>query len=137
MQIPVTGRVPVRQHPEDAGADLTSVDSVTIAPGELAEIHTGTTVALPEGTVGLVIVRSSLGFVHGVSLANGVGVIDAGYRGELRVKLVNQSSEQYRVNAGDRVAQLLVVPVHLCDFVAVESLEGSDRGRGGFGSTGA
>lgn len=131
-------RVPVYKHGGDAGADMRAdvPGPVTIAPGESAWVGTGVRLEVPEGHVGLQFPRSGLGCRHGICLANGVGVIDSGYRGEVRAKLLNLGSEPYTVNPGDRVCQLVVVPFVRLDFERVAELGGTDRGEGGYGSTG-
>ncbi len=129
---------PHYQHAGDAGADLCSVDEVTIAPGERVTVGTGVAIALPDGYVGLVVPRSGLAAKHGITLVNTPGTIDAGYRGEIRVVMINTDrSESYQVQAGDRIAQLLVLPVARARFIQVDRLPGSERGEGGFGSTGS
>jgi dUTP pyrophosphatase len=130
--------VPARAHPGDAGLDLVAADGCELAPGARAAVPTGIAVAIPEGHAGLVVPRSGLARRHGVTVANAPGLIDAGYRGELVVLLVNLGDLAHRIEPGDRVAQLVVVPVALCDVRQVGELPPSDgRGEGGFGSTGA
>lgn len=121
-----------------AGADLYAClqEAVTIEAGETVMLHTGIAVAIPEGYVGLVHARSSLGAKRGLAPANKVGVIDSDYRGELRVALHNHGKIPQTIEPGDRVAQLLIVPVFTPGFLEVENLEDTDRGAGGFGSTG-
>ena len=129
--------LPTRAHPGDAGLDLYAAEAVTIEPGERRSVGTGVAVALPPGTAGLVVPRSGLAARHGIALVNAPGVIDAGYRGELRVLLLNtDAAESFAVSPGDRVAQLLVVRVDLPEPVAVAALGTSARGDGGFGSSG-
>ncbi|TXK17495.1 dUTP diphosphatase [Homoserinibacter sp. GY 40078] len=129
--------VPTYSHPGDAGADLTSTDDVVLGPGERATLGTGTAIALPDGYVAFVVPRSGLAARHGITIVNSPGTVDAGYRGEIRVTLLNTDrSEPYTVRAGDRIAQLIVMPVSRAEFIPVERLPGSDRGEGGFGSTG-
>lgn len=130
---------PARAHAGDAGYDLASVESATLAPGERALVGTGISVAIPEGYAGLVLPRSGLAVRHGVSLVNTPGLIDSGYRGEIRVPLINHDRrETFEVEPGMRIAQLLLVRAADASFVAVESLEESadGRGEGGFGSSG-
>lgn len=128
---------PQYAHPGDAGADLLSTDDVTLAPGERAIVGTGVSIALPDGYAALVVPRSGLAARHGITLVNTPGTIDAGYRGEIRVILLNtDAAEPYTIAAGDRIAQLIVVPVTRARFVTVERLPGTERGDGGFGSTG-
>lgn len=131
-------RLPERAHPGDAGLDLVAVEGADLAPrGGRAAIATGVAVAIPHGHAGLVLPRSGLARRHGVTLANAPGLIDAGYRGELVVLMVNLGDRRHRVDPGDRIAQLVVAPVSLCATVAVDELPPSDgRGHGGFGSTG-
>lgn len=132
-----SGTLPVYAHPGDAGADLVSTDDVVLAPGERATVGTGLKIALPNGYVGFVVPRSGLAAKHGITIVNSPGTVDAGYRGELRVTLLNTDPhEPYAIAAGDRIAQLIVMPVPSVRFVEVERLPGSDRGDGGFGSTG-
>jgi dUTP pyrophosphatase len=129
--------VPTRAHPGDAGLDLCAVEPCDLAPGGREAIPTGLAVAIPPGWAGLVVPRSGLARRHGVTVANAPGLIDAGYRGELQVLLVNLSDRPHRVQAGDRVAQLVCVSVASEPAVLVDELPPSDgRGDGGFGSTG-
>lgn len=132
-----TARPPRRAHGGDAGLDLHADATVTLAPGERASIGTGVAVAVPEGCAGLVLPRSGLAARHGIALVNAPGLIDAGYRGEVRVLLLNTDRDDaYEVAAGDRIAQLVVIDVAPVEPVPTESLEESARGDGGFGSTG-
>ena len=132
------GSVPARAHPGDAGLDLVAAEGCELAPGARAAVPTGIAVAIPEGHAGLVVPRSGLARRHGVTVANAPGLIDAGYRGELVVLLVNLGDVAHRIAPGDRVAQLVVVPIALCEVRRVGQLPPSDgRGEGGFGSTGA
>lgn len=124
-------------HPGDAGADLISTDTVTLAPGQRATVGTGVAIALPDGYVCFVVPRSGLAFKHGITIVNAPGTVDAGYRGEIKVSLLNTDAEHaFTINAGDRIAQMIVMPVSRARFVRVNELPGSDRGEGGFGSTG-
>ena len=128
---------PSYAHPGDAGADLVSTEAVTLAPGERRTVGTGVSIALPDGYVALVVPRSGLAAKHGITVVNTPGTIDAGYRGEIRVILLNtDSAEPYSIAAGDRIAQLLVLPVTRARFIPVERLPGTERADGGFGSTG-
>lgn len=121
----------------DAGADLRSAEDLTLAPGERALVRTGVAVALPEGYVGLVHPRSGLATKHGVTIVNAPGTVDSGYRGELMVTLLNTDpAEPFRVNRGDRIAQLVIQRYEQADFTVVADLPGSERGNAGFGSTG-
>jgi dUTP pyrophosphatase len=132
-QVPVPGYA----RPEDAGADLCTTVEVTLAPGERRTVPTGVALALPPGFAGFVHPRSGLAARHGLTIVNAPGTVDAGYRGEIRVTLLNTDREQPIVLArGDRIAQLVVQPVAQVRFVEVEQLPGSVRGAGGFGSTG-
>ena len=129
--------VPGYAHPGDAGADLVSTDDVVLAPGERVTVGTGAAIALPDGYVAFVVPRSGLAAKHGITIVNSPGTVDAGYRGEIRVTLLNTDATQsFTVTAGDRIAQLIVMPVSRARFIPVERLPGSDRGEGGFGSTG-
>jgi len=131
--------LPQRAHRTDAGADLVSSENVVIAPGEKKMIDTGVAVKIPEGFVGLVFSRSSQG-KKGIKLANAVGVIDSDYRGNIKVLLENHSNEPYEIEyGGTKVAQLVVVPIILPEFVSADSDSWDDTARstGGFGSTGA
>lgn len=129
--------LPFYAHPGDAGADLRSTEDVVLEPGERASIGTGVSLALPDGHVGFVVPRSGLAFKHGITIVNAPGTIDVGYRGEIRVALLNTDArESYRVSAGDRIAQLVILPIVRARFTAVDELPDSVRGTGGFGSTG-
>ncbi|MGA1837001.1 dUTP diphosphatase [Herbiconiux sp. 11R-BC] len=128
---------PVYAHPGDAGADLLSTEALTLAPGERRTVGTGVSIALPDGYVAFVVPRSGLAAKHGITVVNSPGTVDAGYRGEIKVALLNtDSSVPYDIAVGDRIAQLIVMPVTRAVFVPVETLPGSHRGEGGFGSTG-
>ncbi len=125
--------------PGSAAMDLTACmdEPVTIAPRQLVTIPTGIAIALPSADyVALIFARSGLGVKHGISLSNGVGVIDSDYRGELKVGLTNLSDTPYTIQPGDRVAQLAILPVTQPTVVQVAELDETDRGTGGFGSTG-
>lgn len=121
-----------------AGADLYALTDgpVTIAPGQTELIHTGLSLAIPQGYVGLVYARSGLATRQGLAPANKVGVIDADYRGELMVSLYNHSGETRTVECGDRIAQLVIAPYLTARFQEAEELDDTERGKGGFGSTG-
>jgi dUTP pyrophosphatase len=137
IEVLFSGTLPVYAHPGDAGADLVSTDDVVLAPGERATVGTGLKIALPNGYVGFVVPRSGLAMKHGITIVNAPGTVDAGYRGEIRVTLLNtDAAESYAIAVGDRIAQLIVMAVPSVRFVEVERLPGSDRGEGGFGSTG-
>jgi dUTP pyrophosphatase len=129
--------LPAYAHPGDAGADLHTTVDVVLAPGERALVPTGIALALPEGYVGLVHPRSGLAARHGVSIVNTPGTVDAGYRGEVKVLLVNlDPAEPVELRRGERVAQLVVQRVERAAFVEVDALPDSARGSGGYGSTG-
>ncbi len=122
----------------DAGADLATRIDFTINPGERMLVPTGISIALPNGYVALVHPRSGLAIKHGISMVNTPGTIDAGYRGELQVILINHDLTQpVSFKKGDRIAQLVIQKVERADFVEVSDLPGSDRSSGGFGSTGS
>lgn len=128
---------PAYAHPGDAGADLTSREAVEISPGGRVTVGTGVSVALPDGFVAFVVPRSGLAARHGITIVNSPGTVDAGYRGEIRVTLLNtDSAVAYSVAVGDRIAQLVVMPVTRARFIPVDVLPGSHRGAAGFGSTG-
>jgi dUTP pyrophosphatase len=128
---------PVYAHPGDAGADLTAAESARLAPGERALIGTGVRIALPDGFVGFVVPRSGLAARHGITVVNAPGTVDAGYRGEIKVTLLNTDATQaFDIAQGDRIAQLIVMPVPRARFVPVDELPDSVRGDAGFGSTG-
>jgi len=130
--------LPAYAHPGDAGADLVAREDVTIAAGGgRAVIPTGVALAIPDGYAGFVLPRSGLALRHGITCLNTPGLVDAGYRDELRVILVNTDpDEAYTVRRGDRIAQLVIQPVERTEFVVVDDLPESARGLGGFGSTG-
>lgn len=128
---------PAYAHPGDAGADLRTTEDVELAPGERRLVPTGVAIALPEGYVALVHPRSGLAHRHGLSIVNTPGTVDAGYRGEIKVLLVNlDPATPVRLRRGDRIAQLVVQRVERARFVAVDDLAPSARGVGGYGSTG-
>lgn len=130
-------RSPVYAHPGDAGADVSAAEPAELGPGERATIRTGISIALPDGYVGFVVPRSGLAARHGITIVNSPGTVDAGYRGELKVTILNTDSvEPFSVAVGDRIAQLILMPVTRARFVPVGSLPGSHRGESGFGSTG-
>jgi dUTP pyrophosphatase len=121
----------------DAGVDLYAAEDATIEPGERCVVATGVAVAIPAGYAGLVTPRSGLAARSGISIVNTPGVVDSGYRGEIKVILVNLGSKTVQIGRGDRIAQLVVVAVEHQDWVEVDELPASDRGAGGFGSTGS
>lgn len=128
---------PVYAHPGDAGADLRAAEAVDLAPGERATIGTGVSIALPDGYAAFVMPRSGLAARHGITLVNAPGTVDAGYRGEIRVTVLNTDAhETFGVRVGDRIAQLVIQPVVRARFIPVAELPGSHRGERGFGSTG-
>jgi dUTP pyrophosphatase len=129
--------LPDYSHPGDAGADLVTTVDLTLAPGERALVPTGVSIALPEGFAAFVQPRSGLAARLGVSVVNTPGTIDAGYRGEVKVLLINHDLVEPAVfHRGDRIAQIVVQRIEHAQFVEVERLPGSDRGEGGYGSTG-
>jgi dUTP pyrophosphatase len=129
--------LPTRAHEGDAGLDLYAAEAAHLGPGERWNVPTGVAVEIPEGHAGLVLPRSGLAREHGIALVNSPGLIDAGYRGEIRVLLLNTDpAEVYRVKPGDRIAQLVVVAVAAPEPVEAEVLAESARGGGGFGSSG-
>lgn len=135
--IVTSGKVPKYAQPGDAGADLRSSQAIVIQPGERATVPTGMAIALPAGYVGLVHSRSGLAAKNGIMVLNSPGTIDAGYRGEIKVTLLNtDKSEPFEIKVGDRIAQLLVQQIEQARFIQVEFLPDSNRGDGGFGSTG-
>ena len=137
--VPAAG-MPERAHAGDAGYDLRSVEEVDLAPGSRALVGTGISVAIPEGYAGLVLPRSGLAVRHGISLVNTPGLIDSGYRGEIQVPLINHDRrETFRIEAGTRIAQLVLLRAAAAAFGEVEFLETSTdgRGEGGFGSSGS
>ncbi len=127
---------PARATAGAAGADLVSAEDVTIQPGAVHAVATGIAVAIPEGFEGQVRPRSGLALKHGVTVLNAPGTIDADYRGEVKVILINHGPEPFRVSRGDRIAQLVIAAVAPTRFDHVEALPETDRGEGGFGSTG-
>lgn len=130
-------RVPEYSHPGDAGADLRSAEDLVLAPGERATVGTGVSIALPDGYLGFVVPRSGLAAKHGITIVNSPGTVDAGYRGEIRITVLNTDlAEAFPISVGDRIAQLIVMPVSRARFIPVGSLPGSHRGDAGFGSTG-
>jgi len=128
--------IPAHAHPGDGGVDLYARAAVELGAGERATVPTGIAVAIPSGYAGLVTPRSGIAAKYGISVVNGPGLIDAGYRGEIKVVLVNLSDRAFAVERGDRIAQLVVIPVVDQEFSVVDELPGSGRGSGGFGSTG-
>jgi dUTP pyrophosphatase len=130
-------RPPAQAHEGDAGYDLHAAEEVTIGPGERASVGTGIAIAIPAGQAGLVVPRSGIAARHGISVVNAPGLIDSGYRGEVRVLLLNtDSTEPFEVTPGDRIAQLLLVTVETPELEELSELDETVRGTGGFGSTG-
>ncbi|MFT4226062.1 dUTP diphosphatase [Micropruina sp.] len=129
--------VPRYAHPGDAGADLATAEDVTIAPGQRVLVGTGLAIAIPIGWVGLVHPRSGLAARHGLTIVNAPGTVDAGYRGEIKVCLLNTDTRtEVQLRRGDLIAQLVLQRVAQADFIEVDELPSSDRGAGGHGSTG-
>lgn len=128
--------LPTYSHPGDAGADLRSRVAAVIKAGGRETLPTGVSIAIPAGFVGLVHSRSGLAAKHGICVLNSPGTVDAAYRGEISVTLQNNSEQDFQVEVGDRIAQLLFQAVEIASFVRVERLPGSHRGDAGFGSTG-
>lgn len=137
LSIPFLGAPPRHAHATDAGADLMAAEGCVLAPGERRLVGTGTKIALPEGTLGFVVPRSGLAAKHGIIIVNAPGTIDAGYRGEIKVCLLNTDQhEPFEIAAGERIAQLIVLPFPPVEYVAVDELPDGERGERGFGSTG-
>lgn len=129
--------IPQYAHPGDAGADLVAAEAVILGLGERALVGTGVRIALPDGYAAFVVPRSGLAAKHGITVVNAPGTVDAGYRGEIKVTLLNTDLHAtYEVAVGDRIAQIIVLPVPRARFVPVDELPDSVRGEGGFGSTG-
>ena len=138
MDVPIiAAHVPTYAHPGDAGADLVSTEAVRLEPGERALVGTGVRIALPEGYAAFIVPRSGLAAKHGITIVNSPGTVDAGYRGEIKVTLLNTDARTaFEIAPGDRIAQMIVMPVPRVRFVPVDALPDSVRGEGGFGSTG-
>jgi dUTP pyrophosphatase len=142
MELPVSklnddAILPSRAHEGDAGLDLYACEAAHIGPGERWSVGTGIAVEIPNGYAGYVLPRSGLAREHGITLVNAPGLIDSGYRGEVRVLLLNTDpAEGFRIEPGDRIAQLVVAPIVLAEPVEAELLSDSARGGGGFGSSG-
>ncbi len=142
MRLPVRrldpdASLPASAHPGDAGLDLAANADVAVGPGERATVPTGIAVAIPEGHAGWVLPRSGLASKHGITLANAPGLIDAGYRGEVMVAVVNLDREAaYTIRRGERIAQLVIAPFTSVSVEEQDALPASERGEGGFGSTG-
>jgi dUTP pyrophosphatase len=130
--------LPTRAHDDDAGLDLYAAEEKRIAPGARDSVGTGLAMAIPDGLAGLVLPRSGLALKHGVTLVNSPGLIDPGYRGEVRVLLMNtDQTMEFHCRPGDRIAQLLLVPIATASPMQADELDSSIRGSGGFGSSGA
>ena len=130
--------LPTRAHDGDAGLDLYAAEGARIGPGQRVSVGTGLAVAIPPGLAGMVLPRSGLALKHGIALVNSPGLIDSGYRGEVRVLLLNtDSGAEFRVSPGDRIAQLVLVPIATASPLEADELDTSVRGGGGFGSSGA
>ncbi len=138
IEIPILAdQIPAYALPGDAGADLCSTEDVTLHPGERALVKTGVAIALPDGYAAFVMPRSGLATRHGITIVNAPGTVDAGYRGEIMVTLLNtDQTNPFTISAGDRIAQLVIMPVVRARFVNVAALPESVRGDRGFGSTG-
>ncbi len=129
--------LPRSQHgKEDAGLDIFSAENLMLKAGERAPIDTGLKIAIPRGYAGFIYPRSGLALEHGVTVLNADGVIDPGYRGEIKVLLINHGGQEYKITRGDRIAQLIVQKVMDVKWDEVEDLSGTERGKGGFGHTG-
>jgi len=138
VEVLITASIlPSYAHPGDAGADLHSAQALVLAPGERALVGTGVSIALPDGFAAFVVPRSGLAFKHGITIVNAPGTVDAGYRGEIKVTLLNtDQTAPYAIAVGDRIAQIIIMPVSRATFIPVDRLPGSQRGESGFGSTG-
>jgi dUTP pyrophosphatase len=137
VKLKAEASIPSRAHEGDAGLDLYACEPAHIGPGERWSVGTGVAVEVPDGHAGLVLPRSGLAREHGIALVNSPGLIDSGYRGELRVLLLNTDpAETFRVEVGERIAQLVLAPIALAEPIEVEALSDSARGDGGFGSSG-
>ncbi len=137
MDIKIKGNIPVYGKPGDAGADVISTRDVVIGSGQTVLVPTGTWIEIPEGYVGLIHPRSGLAANHGITVLNAPGTIDSGFRGEIQVILHNTSGRSVEITAGMRIAQLVIQEFVTANFVQTEELSDSERGDGGFGSTGA
>lgn len=128
--------LPTRGSKDAAGADLRTLDSLYIPAGQTVQAHTGIAVEIPSGYAGLIYARSGMALKKGIAPANKVGVVDSDYRGEIMVSLHNHSSEDVSIEAGERIAQMVITPVLMPEFVVSDHLDDTARGAGGFGSTG-
>jgi dUTP pyrophosphatase len=137
LRLKEEARLPARAHDGDAGLDLCACEAAHLGPGERWSIGTGIAIEVPEGHAGLVLPRSGLAREHGIALVNSPGLVDSGYRGEVRVLLLNTDpAETFRIEVGDRIAQLVIAPIGLVEAVEVDTLGETTRGDGGFGSSG-
>lgn len=138
VDVPIVAAFPpAYAHPGDAGADLSAAEAVVLGPGERFTMPTGVSIALPDGYAAFVVPRSGLAMRHGITIVNAPGTVDAGYRGEIKVTLLNTDrSMPYDIAVGDRIAQLIVMPVTRARFIPVDTLPDSHRGSAGFGSSG-
>jgi len=136
MKVVGDAHLPTYARDGDAGADLYSLHAVNIMPGEYKMVSTGIAMAIPSGYVGLIHPRSGLAAKHGITVLNAPGTIDAGYRGEIKVLLINHGKEAYNIDRAERIAQLVVQKVEGVFFEPVEELDTTERGIGGFGSSG-
>jgi dUTP pyrophosphatase len=138
VRLDARAKLPTRAYEGDAGLDLYALEAALLQPGERASVRTGIAVEIPEGQAGLVVPRSGLAARHGIAIVNAPGLIDAGYRGEVRVLLLNTDrSAAFAIAPGDRIAQLVLVDVRTPVVLEVDGLAMSDRGAGGFGSSGS
>ena len=128
--------LPEYAHPSDAGMDVKSIDDLVIAPGKRALVHTGLVMALPPMYEAQVRPRSGLALKKGVTVLNTPGTIDSGYRGEVGVILINLGEEDFEIKRGDKIAQIVIAPVTVAEIVETDVIDDTDRGEGGFGSTG-
>ena len=136
VRLRANARLPERAYSGDAGLDLSTWEPLRLGPGERAVVHTGVAVAIPEGYAGFVQPRSGLAARHGIAVVNSPGLIDSGYRGEIRVVLLNTDQEHvFEAAAGERIAQLVVLPVPELELVELDELPASERGVRGFGSS--
>jgi len=138
LKVKLEDGAPLPRHakPGDAGMDLTSRDTANIRPGEIRFVGTGVSVEIPDGYFGLIAPRSGLACKHGITFANTPGIIDSGYRGEIKVALHNVGEKEYTVHRDERICQLIILPYERCSCAEVDELSETDRGSGGFGSTG-
>jgi dUTP pyrophosphatase len=136
-RIEAGARLPTRAYPGDAGLDLYALEDGVLEPGDRASVRTGIALEIPDGQAGLVLPRSGLAARHGIALVNAPGLIDSGYRGEIRVLLLNTDRQApFTIDAGERIAQLVLVRIETPEVVEVKELALSERGAGGFGSSG-